>query len=110
MALSSVFHEFGVPLDGELYREIHHTDTYDDQSLHRMGYRFILGRWTRRISGQEADSDLDEDEIRAAKVGPSERAEAGPSGIAADGTEDEPFTPPPAGAAPPPDPKMTTMD
>ena len=43
MALMRVFREFGVPLEEEAYRELQHTDTYDDRSLHRMGYRMVSG-------------------------------------------------------------------
>ena len=53
-----------------------------------MGYRLIHGRWTRRISRQDADSDS-EDEIHTTEVGSS--------GTAGTKVEDdsEPSTPPP---------------
>ena len=59
-----------------------------------MGYRFIGGCWTRRVSGQDADPDSEEDEIHA--------MEAGLSGIADIETEEdrEPSTPPPPRATP----------
>lgn len=53
-----------------------HTDTYDDQSLHRMGCWKIGGRWVSRGSGQKAEPDS-EDDIRAIEVGPFEPADVG---------------------------------
>ena len=67
MALTRVFREFGVSFEDQIYRELQHADTYDDRSLHRMGYRLVSGRWTHRISGMEADSDSEEEQIRAAE-------------------------------------------
>ena len=101
MVLTRIFRYFGVTLDGELYRELHHSDTYDDRSLHRMGYRFIRGRWTRRVSGQDAETDS-EDEAHA--------TEAGPSGTAGADDADDRSTTPPADTAPPTCPTASTTD
>lgn len=37
MALTRVCREFGVPLEGEAFKKLLHTNTYDDWSLHCMG-------------------------------------------------------------------------
>lgn len=65
MGLTLVFREFGVLLEGEAFKELLHTDTYDDQSFHRMGYQKIGGHWMCRASDQEHDSDLDRDDAPA---------------------------------------------
>lgn len=43
MGLTHIFRFFGVPPEGEAFKEILHTDTYDIKSLHRTGYRKIDG-------------------------------------------------------------------
>lgn len=47
-----VFKIYGIPLEGEAFKEILHMDTYDDKSPHRIGYRKIDKWWTRRASGR----------------------------------------------------------
>lgn len=45
IGLICIFRELNVPLEGEAFKELLHTDTYDDRSLHRMWYRKISGWW-----------------------------------------------------------------
>lgn len=51
MDLTRVFREFGLSLEEEAFKKLLHTDTYVDQSLHRMGYQKIGGRWARLVLG-----------------------------------------------------------
>ena len=43
MALTRLFRACGVSLEGEIPKEILHTDVYDERSLHHMGYRLVAG-------------------------------------------------------------------
>ena len=96
MALTRLFRACGVSLEGEIPKEILHTDVYDERSLHRMGFRMVGGRWVRRESGQEPD---EEDEIREAEAGPSEPAVLPPVDVPS--TQAEHLSPD-ASAPPPP--------
>ena len=97
MGLTRLFRACGVSLEGEIPKEILHTDMYDERSLHRMGYRLVAGRWVRRESGQEPD---EEDEIREAEAGPSGPVSS--PAQAAHASEIEPMTPTATPSAAPP--------
>lgn len=71
MELTRVFHAFNISLEGKAFKELLHTDMYDDWSLHRMGYQKMGERWIRSIIEQEAELDS-KDEIGAIEAGPSE--------------------------------------
>lgn len=71
MGLTSIFQAYGISLKGEVFKEILHTNMYDDQSLHRMEYRKVGGRWIRRGSGKEVKPNS-KDEIQAIEAGASE--------------------------------------
>ena len=53
MALTSIFQEIGIDLEGELSVELYHTDTYDERNLIRMGCRREGQRWVRHFTDQE---------------------------------------------------------
>lgn len=38
MVLTLVFKKFSVPIEGETSQKLMHSDTYFDQTIHRMGY------------------------------------------------------------------------
>lgn len=76
MGLTRVFQAFGVSLEGEAFKKSLYTNTYDDQSLHRMGYQKTGGRWVHRGSRQEVEPDS-KDDIQDAKAGPSELVDDG---------------------------------
>ena len=49
MVLTLIFREFGVPITNEEpKRLLRHTDHYNLQTLHRMGYRKENGQWVKR--------------------------------------------------------------
>ena len=52
MALTLVFREVGIDIEGKLFVDLCHTDTYDKQTLIRMGYRKVGQSWVWCMSGQ----------------------------------------------------------
>lgn len=97
-AYESVY-SFGISLESEAFKKLLHTDTYNDLSLHCIGYQKIDGRWIRRGSGWEVKPDS-KDKLRAIEHGPSKPApkddtEVRPSKLVLD-DDAKPTTPPPA--------------
>lgn len=92
MGLTSIFREFGVLIEGEAIKELLHTHTYDNQSLHHLVYRKIGGWWLHQASRQEVDSDL----VREFEAGPSGATKAGSSKAPIDiaSQPSKPTTPP----------------
>ncbi|XP_038972044.1 uncharacterized protein LOC120104630 [Phoenix dactylifera] len=54
MLLTLVFEEFGVNTEGEPSTTLGHWDTYNDRSLHRMGFRKKDGQWIRKDEGKSS--------------------------------------------------------
>lgn len=80
MGLTIVFQAYGISLVSDAFKELFYIDTYDDRSLHHIGYWKIGGRWVHRGSSQEVEPDS-EDEFRDAEAGlfkpvPDDDAEA----------------------------------
>ena len=77
MVFTLIFEEFGVDFTGEDAKRLLHTDRYTERTLHRMGIHKVEGRWVRRVSGQQgAETDSDEEIVRAAAAETEEEAEA----------------------------------
>lgn len=49
MIITLAFREHGVKLEGETSRALMHIDTYNDHSLHRMGYNNVDSHWVRSV-------------------------------------------------------------
>ncbi|EHA8586597.1 putative pentatricopeptide repeat-containing protein, chloroplastic [Cocos nucifera] len=57
MALTRIFRSFGIDFTGEVATHLAHTDTYNANSLHHMGYVRVGDRCTRggRVAEEEED-------------------------------------------------------
>lgn len=93
MALTRVFWEFGAPLEGETFKKMLYTNTYDDRSFHHMGCRKIEGCLVHQASIQELDLELDW-ELASTKARPSKPPiEIAPIELEATPQPSEPVTP-----------------
>jgi len=59
MGLTILFKAYGVVIDGEPFRQLLHTDIYDERLLHRMAYNLHRGQWRWKIFRQTTNADKD---------------------------------------------------
>ena len=49
-----IFKEFDVDMEGESFKKMKHFDTYDENSLKRMGFKKMNGQWTKVDNEEES--------------------------------------------------------
>ena len=79
MALTRVFRRFGVSCEGEASTKLSHVDTFNQHTLHRMGFTKTDGGWIKRSEERAEERAGERTEDRAEDRTEDRAEEEGPS-------------------------------